>query len=54
MVPKDLPHPFLKVRIWAVKEPHPPTVWAASKLVQNWEAVGWATLVTVAAFYWNP
>jgi len=26
MVPKDLPHPFLKVKIVAVKEPHPPTV----------------------------
>jgi len=43
MVPKDLPHPFLKVKMLAVKEPHPPTVWAAARLVQIWEAVGEAT-----------
>jgi hypothetical protein len=45
MVPKDLPQPFLKRRTWAVKEPHPPTVWAAVMLVQNCWAVG---LVVVA------
>jgi len=40
MVPKDLPHPFLKVKIWPVKEPHPPTDWALPRLVQIWEAAG--------------
>jgi len=30
MVPKDLPKPFLKERIWAVKTPHPPLDEAAA------------------------
>jgi hypothetical protein len=42
MVPKDLPHPALKVMIWAVQDPHPPTDWAASREVQNWLEAGWA------------
>ena len=48
MVPKDLPHPFLKVKIVAVKEPHPPLTWAALRLVQNSWAVGEATDVGTA------
>jgi len=33
----------------AVKEPQPPTVWAAERLVQNWLAVGEADVAVVAA-----
>jgi len=45
MVPNDLPHKFLKRRIWAVKEPHPPTVWAEVMVAQNCWAVGWFAAV---------
>jgi len=31
----------------AVKEPHPPTVWAAARLVQIWEAAGAAADLAV-------
>ena len=48
MVPKDLPKAFLKLRIWAVKIPHPPTEAAAAWLVQKPPAAGLA--VDVKAF----
>jgi len=47
MVPKDLPHPALKVMIWAVQDPHPPRDWAASREVQNWLEAGWAVALHV-------
>jgi len=44
-----LPHPFLNLKTVAVKEPQPPTVWAAERLLQNWAAFGVADVVVVAA-----